>query len=123
MYFENGVSQPKDGRQYAENAVDHVERYAQHVKGQPESVEFVNVRYAVDGYAARLIQAVEKLGRFQFVQLHQILVVLSGKIIRLTFICKHKPTFMTNRSREKMNIERNITHEEFKGEENVFFSA
>lgn len=28
---------------------------------------------------------------------------------------------MTNRSREKMNTERNITHGELKGEENVFF--
>lgn len=75
-YAENRVSKPQDGGQDAENAVDHVEWYAQHVERQPQGVELVHVRYAVDGYAARLIQIVVELGRFQLVQFHQVLVVL-----------------------------------------------
>lgn len=76
-YAENRVSQPQDGGQDAENTVDHVEWDAQHVERQSQCVELVRVRHAVDRYAARLIQIVVELGRFQLVQFHQVLVVLS----------------------------------------------
>lgn len=84
---KNRVSEPQDGGQNTENAVDHVQRYAQHVERQPQSVKLVYVRHAVDGYTTRLVQIVVKLRWFQLVELHQVLVVLS-KIHAQTVLVK-----------------------------------
>jgi len=83
IYPENRVSQPQDSWQDAENSIDHVEWYTEHVERQTQSVEFVYVRHAVNDYAARLVQVVVELWWFQFVQLDQVLVVLPKKWINI----------------------------------------
>jgi len=75
-YSEDSVAQPQDSWQDAENSIDHVEWYAEHVKRQTQRIEFVYVRHAVNDYAARLVQVVVELWRFQLVQLDQVFVVL-----------------------------------------------
>lgn len=42
-YPKNRVSQPQDGGKHGENAIDHVEWYAQHIERQSQGVEFVYV--------------------------------------------------------------------------------